>query len=142
MDIDTSYGIVTIGAYEPSKEFRMLFDHLIPGDRIRVMGELRDQPRTLNAEKVHVISLADDFVKISNPVCPSCGKRMKSIGKDEGYRCRECHTRSRDVSTVKRTRWVVPGWYEPPAAARRHLSRPLKRTGIEQPIEFVNSRIV
>ena len=141
IDIDTKYGNVTCAAYEPSKEFRMLFDNLAVGDRICVIGELRDSPRTFNAEKVNVLSVTERYEKTSNPVCGSCGKRMQSVGKGEGYRCRECRTRSREPVMEKETRWVVPGWYEPPASARRHLSRPLKRMNVEQPIEFVNSRI-
>ena len=140
-DIDTIYGIITCGTYEPSKEFRLAFDQLIPGDVVEVMGEFRDTPRTLNVEKLHVISVADDIEKISNPVCPSCGKRMDSIGKGQGYRCRRCHTKSRDAITRKNIRWILPGWYEPPTCARRHLSKPLKRMGLEQPVEFVNRRI-
>ncbi|MCL2712581.1 MAG: tRNA(Ile)(2)-agmatinylcytidine synthase [Methanomassiliicoccaceae archaeon] len=140
-DIKTRYGIVTVAAYEPSKEFRMLFDDLAVGDVISVVGELRDEPRTLNAEKVKVISLSEKITKTSNPVCPECGKRMQSIGKEQGYRCKGCRTRSKATITKKETRWAVPGWYEPPASARRHLSRPLKRMGEEQKVEFVNSRM-
>ena len=138
-DIETRYGVITCAAYEPSKEFRMLFDHLVPGDRIVVIGELREHPRTLNAEKVRVVSLSDSYSKM-NPVCPGCGKRMESAGKGQGYRCRGCRTRSASPITEKETRWAVPGWYEPPVSARRHLSKPLKRMSIEQPVEFVNSR--
>ena len=141
IDMDTRYGIVTCAAYEPSKEFRMLFDNLAPGDKIRVIGELRDEPRTFNAEKVYISSVTERYEKISNPVCGGCGKRMRSVGKGEGYRCRDCRTRSKEPVMRKETRWVVPGWYEPPASARRHLSKPLKRMNAEQPIEFVNSRI-
>jgi len=140
-DIDTLYGTITCAAYEPSKEFRMLFDNLIPGDGICVLGELREHPRTLNVEKVKVIDLAERITKISNPVCTSCGKRMHSVGKAQGYRCRDCKTRSSEPVTKKETGWVVPGWYEPPASARRHISKPLKRMNTEQPIEFVNSRM-
>ena len=138
IDIDTQYGTITCGAYEPSKEFRMAFDRLIPGDEIEVMGEFRESPSTLNVEKLHVISLAKMTEKVSNPVCPECGRRMDSIGKGKGYRCRRCHTRSDAIVTEERTRWIVPGWYEPPTAARRHLSKPLKRMGLEQPCEFIN----
>lgn len=141
IDMDTEYGTVTCGAYEPSKEFRMVLDHLIPGDAIETMGEFRETPSTLNIEKIHVISLCEYMVKISNPDCPSCGRRMESIGKDQGYRCRRCHTKERDAVYEKRMRWIVPGWYEPPTCARRHLSKPLKRMGLVQPVEFVNRRI-
>ena len=141
IDIDTVHGTVTCAAYEPSKEFRMLFSNLVPGDRIRAIGEMRDHPRTLNTEKVNVISVAEKFTKVSNPVCSKCGKRMQSAGKGQGYRCKACRTRSKETHTIKETRWVVPGWYEPPASARRHLSKPLKRMNEEQKVEFVNSRM-
>ncbi len=141
IDIETNNGIVTCGAYEPSKEFRYAFDRLIPGDYIEVMGEYREEPATLNVEKLHVISTVPDVQKVSNPRCPNCGKRMTSIGRDQGYRCRPCHIKTKECPSEERTRWIVPGWYEPPTAARRHLSKPLKRMGLEQPCEFVNSRI-
>ena len=140
IDIESKFGKITCGAYEPSKEFRYAFDRLIPGDFIEVMGEYREDPLTLNVEKLHVVSIVPDIQKVSNPRCPKCGKRMTSIGKDQGYRCRPCHTRIKDPVTETRTRWIVPGWYEPPTAARRHLSKPLKRMGLESPCEFVNSR--
>ncbi|MDR3282551.1 MAG: tRNA(Ile)(2)-agmatinylcytidine synthase [Candidatus Methanoplasma sp.] len=142
MDMTTRYGTIACAAYEPSKEFRYLFDRLVPGDRIGVMGELREEPRTLNVEKVRVMSLAKAFVKTSNPLCESCGRAMESIGKDKGYRCRKCHAKIAAPPPVKAVRWVVEGWYEPPAPARRHLSKPLKRMGLEQPVEFVNNRIM
>lgn len=140
IDIDTKFGIVTCGAYEPSKEFRYAFDHLVPGDVVEVMGEYREEPVTLNVEKLHVISTVREFEKIANPKCPECGKRMTSVGKNQGYRCKPCHTKTKDPFTVEKTRWIVPGWYEPPTAARRHLSKPLKRMGLVQPCEFVNQR--
>lgn len=139
-DIDTEYGTVTCGTYEPSKEFRLAFDQLIPGDVIEVMGEFREQPRTLNVEKLHVISTAEDWVKIANPECPSCGKKMESIGKGQGFRCRKCHIKTKDAVMQKNIRWILPGWYEPPTCARRHLSKPLKRMNLESPVEFVNRR--
>lgn len=140
IDIDTDFGKITCGAYEPSKEFRYVFDHLIPGDVVEVMGEYREDPSTLNVEKIHVISLEKERKKVSNPICPNCGKPMHSVGKNQGYRCKPCHTKSNDCVYEDVFRWIVPGWYEPPTAARRHLSKPLKRMGLEQLIEFVNCR--
>ena len=139
IDIDTVHGMITCAAYEPSKEFRMLFDNLVPGDRISVIGELRETPRALNVEKVRVIELSEVY-STSNQFCEKCGKRMKSAGKGQGYRCRACDTRTGERIVKKETRWIVPGWYEPPTSARRHLSKPLKRMNEEQRVEFVNSR--
>ncbi|MDR3205805.1 MAG: tRNA(Ile)(2)-agmatinylcytidine synthase [Candidatus Methanoplasma sp.] len=140
LELATRYGSVSCAAYEPSKEFRHLFDRLAPGDRIGVMGELREEPRTLNAEKVRVISLADVFERVGNPICGECGRAMESVGKDKGYRCRRCRTKAGAPPQVKAVRWAAEGWYEPPTSARRHLSKPLKRMGLEQPVEFVNNR--
>lgn len=141
IDMDTSYGRITCGIYEPAKEFRQVFDSLIPGDTVMVMGELRSDPRTLNVEKVNVLTLAENVVRSPNPKCPSCGRSMKSIGSGQGYRCRPCGMKTKTINTETIRRDIVTGWYEPPAAARRHLSKPLKRIGIEQPIEFVNRRM-
>ncbi len=141
VDIDTNHGVVTCAAYEPSKEFRMAFDRLLPGDVVEVMGEYREDPATLNVEKLHVISTVPDVVKVSNPMCQQCGKRMESVGKGQGYRCRSCHTKADSPISKENVRWIVPGWYEPPTAARRHLSKPLKRMGKTQPVEFVICRI-
>ncbi|MCL2032219.1 MAG: tRNA(Ile)(2)-agmatinylcytidine synthase [Methanomassiliicoccaceae archaeon] len=139
-EIDTVNGRMTVGAYEPSKEFRYLFDNLSEGDVIGVMGELREEPRTLNAEKVRVISVAERYEKISNPICAGCGRTMESLGRGKGYRCRKCHTSAQQPDLKKAVRWVREGWYEPPTSARRHLSKPLKRMGAEQPVDFVNRR--
>ncbi len=116
-------------AYEPSKGFREVIRALHPGDKVRVVGELREEPRTLNLEKIELIELVEVWEKKGNPVCPSCGRRMKSVGAGQGFRCRDCSTRTGEgaVERERATRRFEPGWYEPPVSARRHLSRPLKR---------------
>lgn len=140
VDIATELGTVTCGAYEPSKEFRYVLDWMCVGDVIEVMGELREEPRTLNLEKVRVIFTADEVLKVSNPICPICSRTMKSTGKGDKYKCKKCHTKSYQPVVVRVRRQLVPGWYEPPTYTRRHLSKPLKRMGVEQPVEFVNGR--
>lgn len=141
MKIKTSLGDLDCTAYEPSKEFRTAVGWLFSGDRIGVMGELRVEPRTVNIEKFKVIRTAKEFVKKSNPICHTCGRTMESVGKDKGYRCRSCKTSSSEAVFEENLRWIIPGWYEPPASSRRHLSKPLKRMGLEQPVDFVNRRI-
>ncbi|MDD1746695.1 MAG: tRNA(Ile)(2)-agmatinylcytidine synthase [Methanomassiliicoccales archaeon] len=115
-------------AYEPSKGFRGVVRRLIPGDEVEVMGELREVPRTLNLEKLHVVKLAEELRKSSNPLCPECGKSTGSMGRGEGFRCKRCRTRVAVGEKYQRVeRSIAPGWYEPPVCARRHLSKPLKR---------------
>lgn len=115
-------------AYEPSKGFRAVVRQLIPGDAVEVMGELRDEPRTLNLEKLHVTQLADGLRKAANPACPECGKSMGSMGREGGYRCKRCRTKaSAGGQWVRIERAITTGWYEPPVCSRRHISKPLKR---------------
>ncbi len=125
--MDTKAGPLECAAYEPSKGFRNVVRSLRPGDLIRAIGELREQPRTLNLEKLQLVRAVTTFTKVSNPPCPSCGKNMKSIGKGQGYRCRECGTKAIEPRRAPESREIAPGWYEPPVCARRHLAKPLKR---------------
>jgi tRNA(Ile2)-agmatinylcytidine synthase len=129
LPIETSTGRLEVTAYEPTKRFRGVVRALLPGDSLRVMGELREEPRTLNLEKLELLDLVTQWQKGPNPRCSSCGRRMKSIGFGKGYRCRHCGTRvaesSAEIHTIERN--LELGWYEPPVSARRHLSKPLKR---------------
>lgn len=129
LTIETSTGPLDVAAYEPTKRFREVIRSLLPGDSLRVMGELRENPRTLNLEKLELLDLVTKWQKTSNPNCSSCGRRMKSIGSGKGYRCRHCGTRTGESSAeyLPIERNLERCWYEPPASARRHLSKPLKR---------------
>lgn len=120
-------------AYEPTKQFRDVIRDLRQGDEVRVYGSVREQPRTINLEKMEVLSLTPKLEKTANPKCPSCGKSMKSIGKSSGYRCRRCGSRAEeDAATVSEVeRGIEIGFYEPPVCARRHLSKPLSRMGVQ-----------
>ncbi|HUL38916.1 MAG TPA: tRNA(Ile)(2)-agmatinylcytidine synthase [Methanomassiliicoccales archaeon] len=127
--LETGSGdLLDCAAYEPSKGFRSVVRRLIPGDEVEAMGELRESPRTLNLEKLHVIGLAIGRRKASNPLCRSCGKSMGSMGRGGGYRCKRCRTRAaKGESWDLVERGIEPGWYEPPVCSRRHISKPLKR---------------
>jgi tRNA(Ile2)-agmatinylcytidine synthase len=120
---------LAVAAYEPTKGFRGLVRQLVPGDHVLACGSVRDEPRTLNLEKVRVISTPSEVLveKVANPSCPRCGKSMKSAGSGSGFRCLRCGTRAgEDEATYQdRPRDLSPGWYEVPSDARRHLARPL-----------------
>ncbi|NIP36915.1 MAG: DUF1743 domain-containing protein, partial [Thermoplasmata archaeon] len=126
-------------AYEPTKGFRGVVRKLALGDEVIACGSVRDEPRTLNLEKVKVISLGSDVerVKVANPRCPDCGKSMKSIGTGAGYRCNACGTKaSEDEAAFEEgPRDLERGWYEVPSDARRHLARPL-RLGVREELEM------
>jgi tRNA(Ile2)-agmatinylcytidine synthase len=116
-------------AYEPSKGFRDIVRALRPGDRVQLVGSIRDEPRTLNIEKLRVVSLVEQSRKLSNPLCRTCRKRAKSMGKGAGFRCSRCgHRFPPSAAVMERvSRPLEPGWYEPPVGSRRHLSKPLSR---------------
>jgi tRNA(Ile2)-agmatinylcytidine synthase len=117
---------IDCAAYEPTKNFRNLVRKLMKDDWITVYGGVRERPLTINIEKIKIESLADVYEKII-PVCPKCNKNMKSIGKDQGYRCRRCGVKTKRIGTKKIKRKLNTGFYEVPVCARRHLSKPLKR---------------
>jgi tRNA(Ile2)-agmatinylcytidine synthase len=120
---DGEYSL-TCMAYEPTKGFRDSIRALAPGDRVVVCGSYKDA--SLNLEKILVLS-AEPICYRDAPICPSCGKKMTSAGADKGYKCRLCSMRLRDPVIRRRDRTIVPGWYEVPPSARRHLARPLCR---------------
>jgi len=125
-------GEIDCAAYEPTGNFRNIVRKLMQGDAVEVYGSVRptdtDHPMTINLEKIKVIHLVP-FVKMYNPVCPQCNKRMKSMGSDAGFRCERCGFRDRDAKkqVVINERGINIQLYIPPARANRHLTKPLER---------------
>lgn len=125
--IKDSTGKIDCAAYEPTKQFRNIVRKLILGDKVEVYGGVREELLTINLEKINIKHLEKKIEKVENPVCPKCGKHMKSKGSGQGYKCKKCGTKS-----VKPVIWEIKrdiniGFYEVPVCARRHLSKPLKR---------------
>lgn len=123
--IDDS-GSIECAAYEPTKGFREAVKELREGDKLKVYGGIGEKG-TLNLEKIQVLELAKVY-KALNPLC-KCGKRMKSAGKNKGYKCTSCGRKLKDEEKVliELKRDVKKGFYEVPPSARRHLSKPLVR---------------
>ncbi|HEY9205182.1 MAG TPA: tRNA(Ile)(2)-agmatinylcytidine synthase [Candidatus Methanoperedens sp.] len=108
-------------AFEPTKGFRDIVRQLRPGDDVIVYGSVKDG--TLNLEKLKIISLNPQESR--NPLC--CGKRMKSRGRGQGYRCEKCGAIEKERMMEAVHREITPGFYEVPPSARRHLSKTLVR---------------
>ncbi|ELZ94936.1 hypothetical protein C440_07667 [Haloferax mucosum ATCC BAA-1512] len=117
----------TMAAFEPTKRFRNRVRALRVGDELTVCGEISDG--TLKLEKFAVRSLVR--TEPATPLCPDCGRTMKSAGRNQGYRCRECGTDA--PGKIKRPveRDLELGWYEVPPCARRHIAKPLVRGGFD-----------
>jgi tRNA(Ile2)-agmatinylcytidine synthase len=131
-----------VAAYEPTKGFRTVVRQLRDGDRVVACGSVREEPRTLNLEKLKVLSFGEpvEHIKVANPKCPECGKGMKSVGTEAGYRCPKCGARAgeNEATYEERRRTLDLGWHEVPTSARRHLARPLK-LGVRPELDGIDS---
>ena len=130
-------GQVDCAAYEPTGALKEVAKELIDGDIIEVSGGVRPasstHPITINLEKLRVLRLAPKII-FSNPACPKCGKRMKSMGKEQGFRCKKCSFRSSELKkvSVKGKRNPKKGLYVTSPRSQRHLTKPIRRYGKEK----------
>jgi tRNA(Ile2)-agmatinylcytidine synthase len=128
---------VDCAAYEPTGALRKVARELAVGDEIEVYGAVRKasagKPLTLNLEKIRVLHLAPKTAS-QNPKCANCGKRLKSMGKNQGLRCENCKTRFRDLKKeeVVQERALKTGLYVTSTRSQRHLTKPLRRYGLEK----------
>ena len=134
--ISDGEGQIDCAAYEPTGELRKKAVELIVGDVIKAFGGVRPAsssgPITINLEKFKVLHLARKLA-FSNPLCPHCGRRMKSMGAGKGVRCNKCGFRS---SAMKKqayeiTRSLREELYVTSPRSQRHLTKPLSRYGME-----------
>jgi len=122
---------IDCAAYEPTRKFREAVMKLTVGDVIKAYGGVKLKPylpMTMNLEKIEVFKL-NTLLKKINPICSSCGKRMKSVGKGKGFVCKRCKMKlpKEAVKFQEMPRDITLGVYEVPPRARRHLAKPLIR---------------
>ena len=133
-------GQLDCAAYEPTEELRKVARLLKPGDLIEAMGGVRapsaKNPATLNLEKIHILKLTPDLV-FQNPTCPKCDKRMESMGRNKGFRCKKCGLRDSDLKKIvlEIERPIKRGLYMAPPRSQRHLTKPFSRYGLEKKAE-------
>lgn len=125
--VEDKTGKIDCAAYEPTKQFRDVVRGLCVDDIVEVYGGVRQKPVTVNLEKIFIDKLVRQCVKVENPVCPNCGKHMKSVGTNQGFRCKKCGIKNNEPRFEEISRGLKSGFYEVPVCARRHLSMPLKR---------------
>jgi tRNA(Ile2)-agmatinylcytidine synthase len=130
-------GEVDCAAYEPTGNLRKVASALIEDDEMEVYGAVRKpsagRPLTVNLEKINILALAPKMV-YQNPVCSNCGKRLKSMGRNQGFRCEKCGARFADIGKVQITleREMKAGLYVTSTRSQRHLTKPLRRYGLEK----------
>jgi len=117
---------IDCAAYEPTGDFREIVKELRKGDHVKVSGGVKEtKSLTLNLEKLEIIQLEEQTME-RNPLCPSCGRRMKSSGKGQGFRCKRCRTKAWVKEKASVERELKTGVYSVPPRAMRHLSRPIQ----------------
>jgi tRNA(Ile2)-agmatinylcytidine synthase len=130
-------GEVDCAAYEPTVSLCKVSRRLIAGDIVKVFGGVRpsslEHQLTINLEKMRVLTLAPR-ISFVNPKCPKCTKRMKSMGKNQGFRCDKCGLRSSELKRlkVKEERGLKSGLYITSPRSQRHLTKPYCRYGKEK----------
>ena len=112
-------------AFAPSGKVREVASHLCPGDVVQGLGLLSGKQGREGLHLEALSHLSGPLRNVRRPKCPSCDKRMKSAGKEQGLRCLGCGHRDVD-------RWigdaVIPtGWVQPPLDRRRHLAPDLSK---------------
>ena len=130
-------GEVDCAAYEPTGALRKVARNLSVGDSIEAYGAVRKPSPgkllTVNLEKIKILALAPKTM-LQNPVCPKCGKRLESMGKNKGFRCKKCGARFEDAKKVRLAveRELQVGLYVTSTRSQRHLTKPLRRYGLEK----------
>ncbi|HLN89350.1 MAG TPA: tRNA(Ile2) 2-agmatinylcytidine synthetase, partial [Candidatus Binatia bacterium] len=124
-------------AYEPTGDLRKIARELLVGDEVEVYGAVHrataTKPLTINLEKINILRLTKQ-TQLENPVCPNCGKHLKSMGKNQGFRCEKCYSKYDDLkkneSIVPRA--LKPGLFVTSTRSQRHLTKPFRRYGQEK----------
>ncbi len=130
-------GAIDCAAYEPTGSLRGVAMMLIEGDLVEACGGVRPSssktPVTVNLEKIRIIKMVPLLVH-SNPSCPVCGRKTKSMGKGQGFECRKCgyHGKELKKTVLEAERTLKPGLYITPPRSQRHLTKPLSRYGLEK----------
>jgi tRNA(Ile2)-agmatinylcytidine synthase len=135
--VKDGYGQVDCAAFEPSGALSKAARELKEGDSLEVYGSVkvqsRGKPLTINLEKMRLLRLAP-VTAYSNPVCSKCGKRMKSMGRNQGFRCEKCGFRDNYAVKIplRVKRKLEKGLYFASARSQRHLTKPFVRYGMEK----------
>ena len=128
---------IDCAAYEPTGSLRKIARELVVGDSIEVYGAVHkptlSKPITINLEKINVLTLTPKTL-MQNPLCPNCGKRLKSMGRNQGIRCEKCGEKfvGLQKKELVTPRTIEAGLYVTSTRSQRHLTKPLRRYGLEK----------
>ena len=135
---------VTCAVYEPTK-ITLMAQKIIVGDKIRVGGGIRkatkNHKRVLNVEFIEIIKLEKEL-RLENPFCKKCNKKMKSKGKNQGFQCIKCRKKASEKIIHNIPRKLTKKLYLPAISAHRHLTRPMQRMNKVNPEQKFDSTIL
>ncbi|MGI0082269.1 MAG: TiaS agmantine-binding domain-containing protein, partial [Nitrosopumilaceae archaeon] len=134
---------IQCAVYKPTG-MTQIASKLIKGDLIKVGGGIRkaskNHQRILNIEFLEILKLEKNL-KMVNPLCHKCNKKMKSKGKKQGFECIICGKTLQHKTLHEIPREIEKRLYVPVLSAHRHLTRPLQRIGrFNKKTEFVDSK--
>ena len=130
---------VDCAAYEPTGDLRKIAREIVVGDSVEVYGAVHKaiatKPLTINLEKINIMKLVPQVI-YENPLCLNCGKRLKSMGKNQGFRCEKCGVKYADLKKkpLALSRAIEEGLYFTSTRSQRHLTKPLRRYGQEKQV--------
>ncbi|MEM1686112.1 MAG: tRNA(Ile)(2)-agmatinylcytidine synthase [Acidilobaceae archaeon] len=122
-------GGVDLAFYRETGPLNEVARLLTKGDEVRALGTVKPyKPRhnpVLAVEKIWILRIAEKSIEV-NPRCPICGERMESLGRDKGFRCRNCGYKSRDLKkiSIRIDRRIKPGEYTVQEGRLKHLTKP------------------
>ena len=141
--VDFNGEVLRCAVYKPSG-LTSIASGLIKGDEVCIGGGLRkaskSHPRVLNLEFIEIVDLVKSFNQ-SNPFCYTCNKKMKSKGRNQGYKCVKCGKSSKVKTISEISRNIQEKLYLPDVSAHRHLTRPHIRVGKKNKISKFNDSI-
>lgn len=135
--IEDETGEVDCAAYKPTATLCQTARKLLKGDVVQVFGGVSSSSSkhnlTINLEKMKILTLVPKILTV-NPRCPKCDKRMKSMGRKQGFRCHRCGFRSskQKKQQVEQERELKTGLYITSPRSQRHLTKPHCRYGKEK----------
>ncbi len=128
---------VDCAAYEPTGILRKVAAELSINDTLEIYGGVRKpssgRSLTVNLEKINVLKVVTKQVS-RNPVCTRCGRRLESMGRSQGFRCDKCGMRYPNARKIpiEVFRDLALGLYVTSERSQRHLTKPLRRYGLEK----------
>jgi tRNA(Ile2)-agmatinylcytidine synthase len=130
-------GEIDCAAYKPTGTLCKIVRKLIIGDFLNVYGGVRPPstnfPLTINLEKIKILNLEQKIMFV-NPICTECGKRLKSMGTNQGFKCNKCgfHSSKMTKMQIKIERGLECKLYITSTRSQRHLTKPYSRYGKEK----------